>query len=365
MNRYRETWAEINLDALWDNYLETEHQAPQKVIIPVIKANAYGHGAKQIFNYLIHKNVDIFAVSLLEEALELRALNQSVQILMMGAILPEHLEVASSHDIQITLYDEDIVNAVLSSKFNLKCHLKIDTGMSRYGLKEPNLIIETIERLQASSSIDLVGIYTHFSTANNDYTFYVAQLNQFKSILNEIKVKPRMIHISNSSSTLKYEFLYDFTTHVRLGISLYGLSGDEPKPNIKQVMTLKSKVVTLKHLVQGESVGYGATYQAKKDEIIAILQIGYADGFIRKNKVGYVEINEKLFKIVGIICMDALFVKVDETIKVGDTAILFGDLITIDEVAKRTQTINYEVTCQVSARVPRIYIEGGKTDDQR
>ena len=360
MNRYRDTWAEIDLDRLWHNVEETKRLAPHKEIIPVIKANAYGHGAKEIYTYLIEKGIHSFAVSLLEEALELREINSSTTLIMMGAISPIHLEVASQNNIQITIHDNQIFDAVISSPYHLKCHLKVDTGMSRYGFREPNQIVEVIKTLQQTKHIDLVGLYTHFATANDDYDFYLNQLNQFKSILKLIDHLPPMIHISNSSSTLKYEHLYDFTTHVRLGISLYGLSKDEPKPNLKQVMSLKSKVVTIKELKAGDAVGYGATYRVKKDEMIAILPIGYADGFIRRNKVGHVEINGKLYKIVGIICMDAIFIKVDETIKVGDTATLYGDLITIDHIATRLQTINYEVTCLVSARVPRCYIKGGK-----
>jgi alanine racemase len=361
MNRYRDTWAEIDLDRLFHNLEETKRLAPCKEIIPVIKADAYGHGAKEIYTFLIEKGVTVFAVSLLEEALSLREVNRDAEIIMLGAIAPHQLEVASLHNIHITIHDEMIYRAVINSKHHIKCHLKIDTGMSRYGFREPLRVIEIINDLQSLKHIDLVGVYTHFATANDDYDFYLNQLNQFKSILNQLKNKPRMIHISNSSSTLKYEHLYDFTTHVRLGISLYGLSKDDPKQDLKQVMSLKSKVVTLKYLLPGDAVGYGATYHVKKDEIIAILPIGYADGFIRKNKVGHVEINGKLFKIVGIICMDAMFIKVDETVKVGDTAILYGDKITINEVATRTQTITYEVTCLVSARVPRCYLKGGKT----
>ncbi|MBU1142266.1 MAG: alanine racemase [Firmicutes bacterium] len=359
-NTYRPTWAEINLDSLWHNYTFAKESVPGKEVIPVIKANAYGHGAIEIFKFLYKKGVRFFAVSLLEEALELKAIHQDASILMMGPILEKDLEIAAINQIEFTIYDSHLYEAVLQSKLELIIHLKIDTGMSRYGMVEPKMIIESVDKLQTKKNIDLKGIFTHFATANENEMFYMKQLEKFKAIMSQLKVKPEMIHISNSSSTFKYEKDFDFTTHVRLGISLYGLSLDNPKPNIKPVMSLKSKVVQIKELHQGESVGYGASYTAKSNEYIAILPIGYADGFIRKNKTGTIEIKQKAYKIVGIICMDACFVKVDETIQVGDIATIFGGMISIDDIALRLKTINYEVATSISYRVPRIMVEGVK-----
>jgi alanine racemase len=359
-NHYRPTWAEVNLDYLWHNYQIAQHEVNDKTVIPVIKANAYGHGAKEVFRFLYKKGVQFFAVSLLEEALELKSIHQDASIMMMGPILEKDLEVASKNKIEITIYDKHIYDAVTKSNLELICHLKVDTGMSRYGMIEPKMIIEAVSNLQAKKNIELKGVFTHFATANENESFYHMQVNKFIEIINQLRIKPQMIHISNSSSTFKYEKNYQFTTHVRLGISLYGLSLDSPKPNIIPVMSLKSRVVQIKELHKGESVGYGASYQAKSHEYIAILPIGYADGFIRKNKTGYIEINQKEYKIVGIICMDACFVKVDETVKIGDIATLFGGLIKIDDIAHRLKTINYEVVTSISYRVPRIMVEGVK-----
>lgn len=359
-NHYRPTWAEINLDYLWHNYQIAQNEIKNKTVIPVIKANAYGHGAKEVFQFLYKKGVRFFAVSLLEEALELKSIHRDVSILMMGPILESDLEVASINQIEFTIYDKHIYESVIQSNLELICHLKVDTGMSRYGMVEPKMIMDAVNNLQAKKNINLKGIFTHFATANENEAFYNMQASRFIEIINSLKVRPQMIHISNSSSTFKYEKNYDFTTHVRLGISLYGLSLDSPKPNIIPVMSLKSKVVQIKELNKGESVGYGASYQAKAHEYIAILPIGYADGFIRKNKTGYVEINKNEYKIVGIICMDACFIRVDETVKIGDTATLFGGLITIDDIAHRLKTINYEIVTSISYRVPRIMVEGVK-----
>ncbi|MBN2268612.1 MAG: alanine racemase [Acholeplasmataceae bacterium] len=356
MKNYRPTWAEINLDALYHNLQIAQKHAPHKTIIPVIKANGYGHGAVKIMKFLIEKGVDYFSVSTLEEALELRKINCNVHLLMMGPIQKNDLEAASKHDIEITLYDEEIIQHVLSSKLSLTCHLKIDTGMHRYGLMDEKFIIQAIEKLQNKTNIDLKGIYTHFATADSDEEFYNTQVDRFYKLLIKLKVKPPVIHMSNSSSTLNHEKDFDFTTYVRYGISLYGLTLESKKHNLKPVMKLKTRIVTVKSLKKDECVGYSQTYCAKEDEIIGVLPIGYADGFLRRNKHGDTEIQKRRYPLVGNICMDACFVKIDDSIKVGDIVTLFGGLITTDEVAKRNKTINYEIVTSISYRVPKKYV---------
>jgi len=358
---YRPTYAKINLEHLYENYTYVLNLNPNKKIMPVIKANAYGHGALEVMDFLKNKGVDIFAVSLLEEAIELRKNHYDGQILMMGPILTNQFEIAEKYNIDITIYDLDIAKSLLATSYHLKTHLKIDTGMHRYGLEDENVILEVIDEIVNHQTLILEGIYTHFATANEDYDYYMMQLNRFKSIYQKMNYKPNMVHISNSSSGIKYEKDFDFTTHIRLGISLYGLSLDEPRPPLKPVMSLHSQVVDIKYLKKGDKVGYGASYTAKEDEFIAILPIGYADGWLRSNKHNKVEIRNHTYPIVGIICMDAIFVKVDQHIKIDDEVILFGGFISTDEVAKKQKTIVYEVCTNISYRVPRIYIKGEQT----
>lgn len=357
-NIYRPTWAEINLKNIEHNFDYVARLNPTKEIIPVIKADAYGHGAIEVMNFLFLKGIHTFAVSLLEEAIDLRLNNKKIKILMLGPILEDQFIVAQKHKIDITLYDKDIVEALLKTNIKINVHLKIDSGMNRYGLKDKKEIIEMIAQLQAHQSINLEGIFTHFATANDDKKIYDLQLDRFKDILSAIDVKPKMIHISNSSSAIKYEKYYDFTTHIRLGISLYGLSLDKIKTNLKPAMTLKSRVVQIKQLKAGEVVGYGATYTSVTKERIAVIPIGYADGWLRKNRNNDIQINKKRYSIVGLICMDAMFARIDNQINIGDEVTLFGDMITIDEVAKKQQTNLYEVCTNISKRVPRIYIKG-------
>lgn len=355
---YRPTWAEINLNDIEHNLNYVASLNPNKQIIPVIKADGYGHGAIEIMEFLYQKKINMFAVSLLEEAIELRDKNKKIKILMLGPILEEQFSIAQKYKIDITVYDKAMILALLKTKLKLNVHLKIDTGMNRYGLKDKKEIIDIIDKFQAHQTLNLEGIFTHFATADNNKKIYDLQLERFRDILSDINIKPKMIHISNSSSAIKYENHYDFTTHIRLGISLYGLSLDKMKTDLKPVMSLKSKVAQIKQLKPGEVVGYGATYTSVTRERIAVIPIGYADGFIRKNKSNDVEINKKRYPIIGLICMDAIFVSIDNQVNIGDEVTLFGGLITIDEVANKQQTIVYEVCTNISSRVPRIYIKG-------
>jgi alanine racemase len=353
----RPTWAEIDLSALIHNLHLVENIVKPKKVIPVIKADAYGHGAIEVMNTLIHEGIDYFAVSLLEEAIELREVNQSVGIMMLGPILNSQFDLCHHHKIDLTIYDEDIAMDVLSYEKPLRLHVKIDSGMHRYGIESRSFIHDWILKLEKAPH-QFLGIYSHFATANEQDNHFVLQVNRSMDMITTLPKLPPMIHLSNSAASFHYEPNFKVTTHVRLGISLYGLSLDEDKMGLRPIMSLKTKVVTIKTLQAGESLGYGATYTAEKDEKIAILPIGYADGFIRKNKGGYVEINHHKYKLVGIICMDACFVKIDDKIKVGDVVTLFGGLISIDDVAKRLSTINYEVVTNISKRVPRIYMKG-------
>lgn len=354
----RPTWAEIDLSALIHNYHLIKDLVKPKKIIPVIKADAYGHGAIKVMETLIVEGVDYFAVSLLEEALELREINREVGIMMLGPILADQFELCHQNHIDITIYDEAIANNLLTFDKPLKIHIKINSGMHRYGIESNHFVAHFIQQLSKTPH-EFLGIYSHFATANEQDDHFHRQVKRSLDMIQSLPFLPKMIHLSNSASSVHYEKNFDMTTHVRLGISLYGLSLNEDKMGLHPVMSLKTKVITIRTLKAGESLGYGATYTPDKDERIAILPIGYADGFIRKNKGGYVEIHQHKYKLVGIICMDACFVRVDDTVQVDDIVTLFGGLISTDDVAKRLSTINYEVITNISKRVPRIYTKGG------
>ncbi|MCF7926421.1 MAG: alanine racemase [Candidatus Izimaplasma sp.] len=354
-NIYRKTYAKINLKNIVKNYERVSHLIPDKTVIPVVKADAYGHGAREVTGYLKEKGVTFFCVSLLEEALELRNVYPEIDILTLGVITGDDLNVAAKHNIKVTISNHDQLLDLLKIKTDICVHLKIDTGMNRLGFKNLEEIPEIIKNLTSYKHICLEGIYTHFATADNNKDYYDFQYNKFKNLIDTIDYEFDMIHISNSSSSIKYEQIIDFTTHVRLGISLYGLTLDKETTFLENTFQLVSHIQQIKKLKQGEKVGYGATYTAKEDQLIGVLPIGYADGVSRQNNPGDVEINHKRYPIVGRICMDQMFIKIDESVSKQDDCILFGGLITIDEVAKRLHTINYEIICMITKRVPRVY----------
>ena len=354
---YRKTYAEINLPNLLDNFKNVQNIVKDKTIIPVVKADAYGHGDIEVTRYLHDRGVDYFAVSLLEEALKLRENFPKIEILVMGIIENDGLLIASENNISVTISNSDQLESVRKLVNPLKVHIKIDSGMNRLGFKFDDEILENFNIIRKNPLLNIIGIYTHFSTADVDKSYYDIQLSRFRDIIDFLDFEFEMIHASNSSSSIKYENNIDFTTHVRLGISLYGLTLDDNVNFLKTTYRLVSKISEIKILNPGDKVGYGATYIAQQKEIIGILPIGYADGFIRANQGGDVEINGERFPIIGRICMDQLFIKINENIMKTDDVILFGGVVSIDEVASRLDTINYEVICEITYRVPKIYIK--------
>ena len=356
-NLMRETYVEINLDNLFKNLIAVKNRIGNKKIIPVVKANAYGHGVIQVVEYLYSNDIDYFAVSTLEEALEIRESFSNLSILVMGVVQPKYFNIAAKHNITLTISNDDQLIELNQLTHMLKIHIKTDTGMNRLGFKTDTELLNAKDVLQLNENIMIEGIYTHFSTADCNYEYYKYQLNRFKYILKLLDFDFKIIHASNSSSAIKYEDDLSFTTHVRLGISLYGLTLDNDTKFLNNTFKLISHISEIKQLEKDDKVGYGATYTALENEIIGILPIGYADGFIRKNRDSFVEINEKRYPIIGTICMDQMFIKIDKNITKKDDVILFGGIITIDEVAARLDTINYEIICQISYRVPKIYIK--------
>lgn len=358
MNKiYRETYAEINLINLYKNYKSVSNIVGNKKIIPVVKANAYGHGVIQVVEHLYSKGVDYFAVSTFEEALEIRKSFDKVDILVMGVVKPIYFKDAARNKITVSISNKEQLSELDDFNEKLKVHIKVDSGMNRLGFKTDEEILNALNILSSCDNIYVEGIFTHFSTADCDLEYYKFQLSRFENVLSMLNYKFEMIHVSNSSSSIKYELDIPFTTHVRLGISLYGLTTDSETKFLNNTYKLITHISEIKHLEIGDKVGYGATYTALKKELIGVLPIGYADGFIRKNRDSFVEIKGKRYSIIGTICMDQMFIKIDENITCTDDVILFGNLISIDEVAERLDTINYEIVCQISYRVPKIYIK--------
>ena len=336
-------------------------------IMAVVKANAYGHGSVELSKTALKAGCAYLGVAFVEEGIELRENDISASILVLGAHDASFLVKATEYNLEITLTSFEQIGYL--KKANRKCnvHLKVDTGMNRVGFK-----IEDFEKalklVLDSNQLELKGIYSHFANSDaEDASFANLQIDRFNEIkkISEKYIQHDVLfHMANSGAIMNFpESHYDM---VRPGVMLYGgLPNPQFKTNwdLKPVMQLRSKISLTKFLQKGESVSYGRKYYAPQNTKIGIIPIGYADGYNRllTNK-GEVLINYKKYPVVGTVCMDMIMIDVqnESKIKTGDDVILFGQdgnkKIGIDEIALNMGTIAYEVTCNISRRIPRINI---------
>lgn len=361
MNLKRDTYAIVDLDNLKYN-VELAYHKFKRPLMAVIKADAYGHGYREVALFLKDlPYIEMFAVATLSEAIELRELGIAKGILILGAIptSKEDIDLAIKYDISLTMISLeylDLLTKLVDDQQTLKIHIKLDTGMHRIGLTSKEQLKTLLQKIDPHK-FNIEGIFTHFATADGDQEAFLQQYNLFYEMLGNAKFK--YIHCCNSAAIAYYD---DQKSNLgRLGITMYGCSpaGKEGEP-VKQVMSLYTHVALVKTLKAGQRVGYGLTYQAKEDEYLATLPIGYADGIIRKNQGRKVYINGKYYEIVGRVCMDQLMVRVDGTVKVGDQVEIFGKHISLESMAKELETISYEILCLISKRVPRIYLQNKK-----
>ncbi|MBM7606693.1 alanine racemase [Metabacillus crassostreae] len=365
---YRDTWVEVNLDAITDNVLSMKkHIGEQIDIIAVVKANGYGHGAVQVAKTALDAGASMLAVAFLDEAIALRKAGINAPILVMGATRPSDVEVAIQFNITLTVFSIDWLMEAdqFISSDKVHFHIKVDTGMGRLGVREKDELIRIYSYQENSAHFEIDGIFTHFATADEiDSLYFVEQYEKFEELLTAIPHQQLLVHCANSAAALKYERkLYNA---IRLGISMYGLTPSiemkkELPFELKEAFSLQSKLVHVKRIRKGEKVSYGATYEAKEDEWIGTLPIGYADGWIRRLKDFEVLVGDTRAPLVGRICMDQCMVKLPAHLPVGTKVTLIGEqnghVISIDDVAKRLDTINYEVPCMITLRVPRIFLK--------
>ncbi len=343
----RQTYEEINLKALESNVKSIISQSSEyKYHIGVVKANCYGLGLKCIKS-IIKGGVNYLAVSSLEEALSIRKITKE-KILILEPINPKYISLAKENNITLTISSLEYLNNVKDQEFT--CHIKINTGMNRLGINSKEEFDE-VYNIIMNSNITLEGIYTHIYKAS-DSKCTNNQFKKFEYITSDIDLNTiPIVHIPNSETIFNYK-KKPYINGCRMGIIMYGFSN-----NIKlnSVFSLISKVIEIKHIHSGDTVGYDGKYTASGDESIAVLPIGYADGILRHNSGRNVYINGKEYKIVGNICMDMLFVKVDDNVKVNDEAYIIKDNDHINQIASYLDTINYEVMCSISDRVVREY----------
>jgi len=373
---YKRLIAEINLDALDFNIKSIKKRIDNRAkIIGVIKADAYGHGAIETAEVLDENGVDIFAVAMLDEAISLKENGVKKPVMLLGLTPYEYLSDAVKYDIILPVADyktaEIISEAAVKLNKNAVIHIKVDTGMGRIGFRYDKAA-EEIEKISKLKNIVIDGIFTHFSTSDeSDKTFTYVQRERFVNVCNEAEKRGVSIplkHASASAGIIDFDDL--FFNAVRPGIILYGCypSDEVKKENLplKPVMTVKTYVTFVKEIEENDSVGYGRTFISDSRRKIATIPAGYADGYCRllSNK-GRVLINGKSAPIKGRICMDQFMVDVSEIdCREWDEVVLLGkqgdEEITADEVAKIAGTINYDILCMISKRVPRVHIKNGK-----
>jgi alanine racemase len=372
---YRDTWAEVNLDRIKENVRAVKGHLPEEVdFIAVVKANAYGHGDSQTAEAALDAGASMLAVAFMDEALALRKKGIEAPILVLGASRPEDVNIAAEQGIILTVFQEDWLKKaqeVLKEDASLSFHIKIDTGMGRIGIRSAADMMSVEKLIRQDSRLELHGIYTHFATADElDDTYFREQLNLFKEMIEALEKMPPCVHSSNSAAALMHSDAR--FNAVRVGIAMYGLTPSreiEPElpVQLKEAFTLHSRLVHVKKLEKGQKVSYGATYEAPEDIWVGTLPIGYADGWIRRLQGQEVLVGGKRSPIIGRICMDQCMVKLPYEVPVGTIATLIGEQgeesISINEIAKKLETINYEVPCIISSRVPRIYKQEGKIVD--
>ncbi|MCU6712503.1 alanine racemase [Paenibacillus sp. J5C_2022] len=379
---YRPTWAEISLDALRHNLQAVRQALPEGCkLMASVKANAYGHGLVEIAGAAERFGVDYLGVAFLDEALKLREAGIQSPILVLGFVPAEGLETAREHDITISLFREDIRQAaemLAPAGKKLKAHIKLDSGMGRLGVLGYREAMAFIERSLETPTLHVEGMFTHYAKADEqDKTYTKQQYERFREVAEEVKRRGwplSIMHAANSAAGIDTpEWAGGM---VRLGISMYGLypSAEVNKQRIalQPVLSLKSRLVHVKQAPPGWGISYGTRYVTSGEEWIGTLPIGYADGFSRMlTGKANVLLRGRRVPVLGTICMDQCMIALDDVnredapVMTGEEAVLIGrqgdETISVEELAEHLDTINYEVTCMIAERVPRVYTEGGST----
>lgn len=368
INIHRDAWVEINLESIAHNIREFRKNIPaDKKMLGIVKADAYGHGSIMTAPIMLASGIDMLGVASIDEGLDLRNEKISCDILVVGAVPVWSFEVATENDISISIFSEAHLNACKQAYertgIKPKVHIKLNTGMNRIGL-EPENAVEFIKKAQTADYLDLKGIFTHLANAE-DIEKTEKQFEIWNRITNAVDTKGLLLHALNTAGSMKY---YDEikSNMVRMGIAIYGLEPDLPegvkfKPELRQVMGLKGRITNIHTMKKGQGISYGYSYVADKDIKVATIPIGYADGVPRalSNKI-YAELNGYKIKQIGNITMDQMMFDItgiDAT--EGDIITLLNDSdkdLSIDNWAKIVGTINYELTCRLKVRLPRVYV---------
>lgn len=363
----RRSWVEINLTQIQKNFkIYQANISPTASVMAVVKADAYGHGDVEVARTLQQDGVNLWAVSNVEEACKLRDNGILGEILILGYTPIDFLGTVAENGITQAIISEEYAEAVLKANIKVKCQFAIDTGMNRIGLNadEPEKCIKIIRDFAEFNNVD--GIFTHLCVADssdkNCKEFTKGQIGKFEAIADGLTdLNMNHIHCMNSAGGLWHTTKYN--SIARLGIILYGLKPDYSNVlpiGIKPALQWKSVISMVKSVNSGETIGYGCTFKTSKPMRIATVPTGYADGYNRmlSNK-GHVIINGETAPIVGRICMDQFMIDVTDipNVEMGTEVFLLSEKYNADDMANDIGTIGYEVVCDISKRVPRLYVE--------
>ena len=362
--------AKINLDNLRHNIREYQTLLGETTkIIAVIKADAYGHGVLPVYRAAKEEGIDFFAVSRIKEGIELVKAGAAENIIVLGGTLPSEMKTAVKYSLIPAIYDIEQLKALQKANSGndakARFHLKIDTGMNRLGIKCGEDLEKFLDMLDSIDSVHLTGAFSHFAVSDSDAEFTMEQYKLFVQAMHQIRARDYIpkTHISNSAAIASYEnFNLDY---VRLGIGMYGLNPqDKILVDIKPVMSLSAKIVHINHIKTGDTVSYGRTYKADGDRKIAVLPIGYADGYPRilGNKAQALVRGQRC-NVIGTVCMDHIMVDITDVREAacGDDVVLIGkqeqEEITAKELADIAGTIHYEIVTGIQKRVKREYVK--------
>lgn len=369
------TWAEIDLDAIAHNTRQLKKLVGEKTeLMAVVKANAYGHGAVPVTRTVLKGGGSRLAVNRVSEGVQLRQAGITAPILVLGYAPPAEAETIVQHDLTPTVNTQELAlslsKASVAHGRETAVHVKVDTGLGRFGLL-PEEVVAFVKGLMKLAALRLEGIWTHFATADEaDKSYTYRQFGIYQQVVERLGgegIHFPLHHVANSAATLDLP-----ETHldmVRCGITLYGLypSTEVSRPiALRPAMSLKSRVARIRTLPAGSSISYGRTYTTSRPTPAALIPLGYGDGFHRLlSNRGAVLIRGKRAPIIGRVCMDQFAVDVSgiEGVQQDDEVVVIGrqgeEEISAEEVAAWASTINYEVVTAITARVPRVYIEGG------
>jgi len=364
LNIHRDSWVEINVENVAHNIKAIKSIVPDgKKLLAVVKADAYGHGSVMLAPTILASGADMLGVASIDEGIDLRNAKINADILVLGAVPVWAVESAVKSNLIISIFSIEHIEACrqafLRTGKKVRAHVKLDTGMNRIGIS-PDDALEFIKQIENCDFIQLEGIFTHLAMAENREETQ-KQIEKWNYVISNVETKGLLLHVLNTAGAMCYDI--PNTNMIRAGIAIYGLMPDLPQNgkvldiDLKPVISLKARVVNIHVAHDGDGVSYGHTYKAEGNRTIATVPLGYADGVPRllSNKI-YASVNGIEIPQIGNITMDQMMFDITGVeVNLGDVITVLDETNSIDKWAKILGTINYELTCRLKVRLPRIY----------